>query len=662
MHILNLRMSVGTRIFLACVGLAIAVSLTASLFFYSRARCSLRDEVRSKLECIARTTAQQIKPSLHNSIRTRADESTAAYKELNAQLSLVRNANPEISCIYTLRPTKYSEIWQFVMDSESSPDDVSHVGCTYDSSDCPSMREGLFGAASDTEPIKDPWGVWISGYAPVKDEKGHTVAVVGIDMSAERLIQEESALRWAILENIGLALALAMGLSLLATRCALKPIRTLSQAAQIVRKGDLDFQIDLKRTDEIGDFVDSFNRMVRTLKESRDRLMEQSTHDFLTGLYNHRYFQQRLETEIRRSERYDNKLCLLILDLDRFKSINDSSGHPVGDSLLLQLGRLIHDNIRDIDIAARYGGDEFAIVLPEADAETGAAMAERIREMVEGNAFYAVPIDELDAEEFVPDERSSMHITVTVGIACYPDHHEKKDGLVMAADIALCRAKQIARNSVGVYESQIGSQSYVDPHDLYQMLKDPNAAAIQSLSAAVDAKDKYTYGHSERVTSYAVELGELFGLDHDLLDALKVAGLLHDLGKIGVPDAILNKNSGLTSDERESVQRHPSVAANILRRTPQFEQVVPSVVGHHERWDGSGYPDGLKGEQIPLMARILAIADSFDAMTSDRPYRKAMPVEAALVELKANAGKQFDPVLVELFISNIAFGTQDKAA
>lgn len=232
----------------------------------------------------------------------------------------------------------------------------------------------------------------------------------------------------------------------------------------------------------------------------------------------------------------------------------------------------------------------------------------------------------------------------------------------MAADIALCRAKHVSRNSVCAYDPAVCAEDNVDPHDLYQMLKDPNSAAMQSLSAALDAKDKFTGGHSERVTSYAVKIGEALGAEDDIIAGLKVAGQLHDIGKMGIPESILNKTGSLTNEEREAIQSHPTVAENILRRAPQLDLIVPAVLFHHERWDGAGYPDGLSGETIPLMARILAIADAFDAMTSDRPYRKALSIQHALLELKANAGKQFDPNLVESFINAMSSEVQSNAA
>jgi HD-GYP domain-containing protein (c-di-GMP phosphodiesterase class II) len=270
-------------------------------------------------------------------------------------------------------------------------------------------------------------------------------------------------------------------------------------------------------------------------------------------------------------------------------------------------------------------------------------------------------MDQLRRGEPAPADQV-FRLTVTVGIAVYPEHHTTKDGVIMSADIALCRAKHAARSCVLAYDPATAGQEGVDPHELYRVLHDPDAAAIQSLAAAVDAKDRYTHGHSERVVEYALVAAKALELDSDAIDAVKIAGLLHDLGKIGVPDSILTKPGKLTTEEMDVIKRHPLIGGNILRRAPQLGTVIPAVLFHHERWDGNGYPDGLAGEAIPLAARILAIADSFDAMTSDRPYRTALSVEAALEELRANAGKQFDPRLVEAFVAYYEQIEQSEAA
>ncbi len=659
MSLFEKRLPLAVQIFLICAGLAAFVTLIGGLRCYFSYRESLINEVESRLKWLARAAASQVNVPLHESIENRKDESTAAYVEIKSVLRGIRKANPDIGSIYTLRPTEKRDIWEYVVDSEYDPEKVRHVGEKIKASEFRYLMESWSGSVADHIAFEDERGRWLSGYAPVKNPFGETIAVVRVDISAKELEREQYLLYRAIVESIIYALVLAIIPSLLITRGVLRSVHTFTDAASRVRNGDLDFQIEKKKgwAYEIDDFSNAFNSMIRSLKESRQKLVEQSTRDFLTGLFNHRYFQERLSSEINRAQRYRHNLCLLIIDVDRFKSINDTFGHPVGDSILLQISQVLLDNIRDIDVAARYAGDELAFSYALSDLDTGIQVAERIREAIESHHFVPLGIG-----EEIRENPPRINVTVTIGLAQFPDDHATREGLIMAADIALCRAKHVSRNSVCAFASCGGNETHLDPEHLYQILRDPNAAAVQSLSAAVDAKDSYTKGHSERVTTYAVEMGKMLGLDSQTLDALQIAGLLHDLGKIGVPDSILNKQGSLTKDEKEAIRKHPSVGGDILSRAPQLEIVVPSVLYHHERWDGAGYPNGLSGESIPVTARILAIADAFDAMITDRPYRKAMTIESALIELRASAGKQFDPELVEKFIEMITQRIQKEKA
>jgi diguanylate cyclase (GGDEF)-like protein len=456
------------------------------------------------------------------------------------------------------------------------------------------------------------------------------------------------------------ALLIAVLLSVTVTRHGAALISRFTRAAQRVRNGDLEFQVPVSGSSDVGEFAESFNQMIAGLKESRDRILEGNSRDSLTGLYNHMYLHERLGSEIRRAERYEHELSVLMIDLDRFKFINDTFGHPVGDSIVQQLAAVLRSSLREIDVPIRYGGDEFAAILLETGEESALCTAERIRAAIEEYEFRAIPISQVATDTAEHDPSTVIHATVTIGVACYPAHHLSKDGIIMSADIALCRAKHVCRNSVGLYESA-GADGNIDPDKLYQVLHDPNGAAVASLAAAVDARDHYTSGHSERVAGYAQQIAQAAMADQEIIDAVKTAGMLHDIGKIGVADAVLNKAGSLTNDEREQINQHPSLGANILKRAPQLDQIIPAVIFHHERWDGAGYPNGLVGEQIPFIARIMAIADAFDAMTSDRPYRKAMPVEAALIELQAGVRKQFDPDLVEAFLQHMTQLTEKAA-
>ena len=222
--------------------------------------------------------------------------------------------------------------------------------------------------------------------------------------------------------------------------------------------------------------------------------------------------------------------------------------------------------------------------------------------------------------------------------------------------------KHLSRNTVSIYAPVQYGDHVLDPHDLYEMVHDPGASALTTLAAAVDARDKGTSGHSERVTKYAVNTAKALGLTREDVDRLQVAGLLHDVGKLGIPEEVLLKRSSLTCGEMKLVREHAAIGKAILERVPQMDIVLPAVLHHHERWDGQGYPDGLVGEHIPMLARILAVADAYDAMTSDRPYRKALLPEEAARELRKNAGVQFDAEVVEAFLNAVRESAEKKAA
>lgn len=645
-----MRVALPVKVFVTCAGLATIVSLAIAVMMYRSASASLREEVRQTLKASASAIASQLDGSLHEQIRTQADEQSEAYRQLLESLRAAQDANPDIVNVYTMRRTADSKVFRFVVDALPEEESPAHAGELFDASGLPELPDGLLGPTADREPNTDRWGVWLSGYAPIVNSDGSTDSIVGVDMSLAQLQGRESSLRRLALRSAAGAFLLSSLLSLAITIALLRTVRVFVKAADRVRHGDLDFHITVRSKDEIGDLANSFNTMIASLRESRERVLEATSRDVLTGLHSHVYFQERLSDEIARAKRHEHALSLLLVDVDKFKAVNERLGHQIGDGILAQLGGLLKTSVRTTDIVARFGGDQFAVILPETDLEGARSMAESLRSHVQAHEFRAQPVGLVLRDEVASGDCPVVCLTITAGLAAFPEHHSEREGLVMAADIALCRAKHNSRNSIGVYECPDSADTDLDPQQLYRMLRDPSAAAIRSLAAAVDAKDQYTHGHSERVTNYALEIGTQIDLSPDAMSSLRVAGLLHDLGKIGVPDIVLNKPGDLTQEERETVKEHPSVGANILRRAPHLENVVPAVLHHHERWDGLGYPDGLKGQEIPLVARILAVADAFDAMTSDRPYRRRMTIHEALLQLQANAGKQFDPSLVNAFI------------
>ncbi|MDD5126579.1 MAG: diguanylate cyclase [Dehalococcoidales bacterium] len=358
---------------------------------------------------------------------------------------------------------------------------------------------------------------------------------------------------------------------------------------------------------------------------------EKARIDELTGLFNRRSLDEEIAQEIGRHSRYGGVFSLIIMDLDSFKAYNDKYGHPAGDKLLKQMGSIIKGAVRNADLAFRYGGDEFAILLPQTAIDAASQVAERVRQHVANKA-----------------KTNAVAVTASLGLASWPADGIGPNEMIAAADAALYRAK---RNGGNQFICSSGTLLHLGDLEVSFWSDNDSGtlSAIYALAATVDARDHYTGSHSKRVSKYAMALGEALGLPPAQIANLETSALLHDIGKIGISDEILGKNARLTDAEWDVVKTHPKLGAIIAGRSRQLAAFVPGILHHHERYDGTGYPQRLKGENIPLEARIMAIADSFAAMTSDRAYSKALSPENAMEELRAGAGTQFDPRLVEVF-------------
>jgi len=413
--------------------------------------------------------------------------------------------------------------------------------------------------------------------------------------------------------------------------------------------------------------------------------------DSLTGLYDHAHFYQRLAEEIERCKRYKHSFAVVMMDVDDFKRFNDSRGHQAGDKMLRLVGYCIRAGLRRSDIAFRYGGDEFAAILPHADSSKARAAVDRINERIAKSLKHT-------------DDGVATRLSLSAGVACFPDDATTADDLVRIADAALYNAKWIARarDIMGQREdiqslvsalvsrragveapaggiifrpealheqqarivSSVASSIAVALKDagVPEALEDPDLQVLATVGAAAEIKDRYIRGHPERTSERAVALAQEMGLSPERVRDIRVAGLLHDIGKVTVSEGILNKPGKLTKREFASIKDHPIVGATLISQVRGFERLVPTVRHHHERFDGKGYPDGLAGEEIPLEARILSVVDVFDALTHQRSYRKAQTKEHAIAELERGAGTQFDPAVVEAFLALMKRRGEEPAA
>jgi diguanylate cyclase (GGDEF)-like protein len=375
---------------------------------------------------------------------------------------------------------------------------------------------------------------------------------------------------------------------------------------------------------------------VKTESDHIRKLENLANEDGLTGVYNHRFFHDALRRELELKEKSKEPVSLIFIDIDYFKHYNDLYGHQKGDEVLRTIGSLLKSCVRKGDIVARYGGEEFAIILPNTSENQAVIIAEDIRRIVEETYF--------EGEENQPKGK----ITVSAGLSIYPEKAKTDIELIKSADDALYRAKFFNKNRVETYYSILDElKEDIDEKHIDLV------TSIKTLISVINAKDKYTYGHVERVVIYSRMLADKLKLGEDDKKKLIYGAYMHDIGKINILEEILNKKMPLTNDEWQALKQHPRGGVEIIKHVDSLRDISPLILYHHERYDGRGYPDNLQGEEIPYLARVLTVADSFDAMTSNRPYSKRKTYEEAIEELKKCSGTQFDPEIASAFIEVI---------
>jgi diguanylate cyclase (GGDEF)-like protein len=422
-----------------------------------------------------------------------------------------------------------------------------------------------------------------------------------------------------------------IGSAILANRSALQIVRPLDglvAAAATLQQGNWPSPFEDLCNDELGVLQSSFNQMTEALREHERKLLGMINTDALTGLPNHRGFKELAAPAIDQSFEDGECASLLLIDVDDFSQFSRNNGLLASDAALVLLADTLKSIVPERAVVCRYGGDEFGVLLLGHSVQEALPLAERIRSC------------------------KPQHLP-PLSCGCSEIGHGTTDveSLTLAAELALAKAKQLGGNRVCDFSSVAGEGS--DPFQLNRLLQDGTLATIQALAAAVDAKDAYTKGHSQRVAQYAADLCAYLGGSEDEVELVFRTGTLHDVGKIGVADSVLKKEGPLDAEERATMETHPVLGEVIVKKVPQLSDTLPGVRHHHERWDGKGYPDGLSGENIPRLARLLAVADTFDAMTSDRPYRRGLSIDVALGEISKNAGVQFDPSFAEAFVAMV---------
>jgi len=357
--------------------------------------------------------------------------------------------------------------------------------------------------------------------------------------------------------------------------------------------------------------------------------------DTLTGLANRRIFDARLKSEFQRAQRFSEPFALLFLDIDHFKQVNDTYGHQAGDAVLNSLAKIFKKYLREVDIAARYGGEEFAAILPESDETNAHAVAERIRKTVAETPFL------------LPGGNAAP-VTVSIGVACYPGYAANMDQIVEHADQAMYLAKQTGRNRVCIYHEMLTLDTAECTARVVALLREgpQNASTVAAL---VDARVVHFRDHADKVQKLAARLARKIGLGKRDRETLGLAAILHDIGQIDIPASVVNKREEFTPEEWAQVRQHPVTGARLIEQAPALSHILSAVRHHHEHFDGSGYPDGLRGDRIPYLARVLGIVDAYASLTSDRPYRRALKPYEARALISAGSGKQFDPDLAAQF-------------
>jgi len=396
----------------------------------------------------------------------------------------------------------------------------------------------------------------------------------------------------------------------------------------------------------------ALRKIVASLTKENRRLKRLVLRDINTGLFNRRYLEEAIARELSYARRHDQPFSVMIMDIDYFKSINDAYGHQFGDLVLKHLAYKIKNIVRRYDTVIRFGGEEFIIIAPRADRIRALALGRRI-------------LDSIDSYNF-GDKKCVINLKVSIAVSSYPEDGVIIDGmdLIYIADQILHKVKEYGGNQVysseDMEKESIGVGAELDSSiksletKVQRLTKRANQSVVEAIFAfakTIGLKDRYTAKNVERAVHYAEKIAKEMNLPNDTIELVRQAAILHDLGKVGIGAEILCKKAKLTREEYEMVKKHPQIASSIIRPVKFLRHIIPFVLHHHERWDGKGYPNGLRAEEIPIGARIIAITDVYQSLIANRPYRKAYSKQNAIEIIKKGSGVEYDPRVVNAFLS-----------